>query len=63
MLDTNHSLCFELSPLGSPPMGEGEEKPDLDLDLDLDKQVYHSLKEGGLQHCTCLVKTQGEHPE
>lgn len=46
MLDTNHCLSFEPSPLGSPPMLEGEEK--LELGMDYDKQAYHNLKEGGL---------------
>lgn len=45
MLDTNHCLSFEPSPLGSSPMGEDMEKAGLTMDRD--KQVYHSLKEGG----------------
>lgn len=45
MLDTNHCLSFEPSPLGSPPMGEDMEKAGLEMDHD--KHVYHSLKEGG----------------
>ncbi|KAM3859336.1 myocardin related transcription factor Ab [Diretmus argenteus] len=45
MLDTNHCLSFESSPLGSPPMGEDTDKPGLWTEQD--RQVYHSLKEGG----------------
>ncbi|XP_029933475.1 myocardin related transcription factor Ab isoform X2 [Myripristis murdjan] len=43
MLDTNHCLSFEPSPLGSPPIGEDMEKPGLRTDHD--KHIYHSLKE------------------
>ncbi|XP_040922454.1 myocardin related transcription factor Ab isoform X2 [Toxotes jaculatrix] len=43
MLDTNHCLSFEPSPLGSPPMGDDMEKAGLKMDHDRD--VYHSLKE------------------
>ncbi|CAN9508903.1 unnamed protein product [Ophioblennius macclurei] len=43
MLDTNHCLSFEPSPLGSPPMADDLEKAGLKMDND--KLVYHSLKE------------------
>ncbi|XP_070846205.1 myocardin related transcription factor Ab isoform X4 [Chaetodon trifascialis] len=43
MLDTNHCLSFEPSPLDSPPMGDDMEKARLLMDHD--RQVYHSLKE------------------
>ncbi|XP_029383608.1 myocardin related transcription factor Ab isoform X3 [Echeneis naucrates] len=43
MLDTNHCLSFETSPLGSPAMGDDMEKAGLMMDHD--RHVYHSLKE------------------
>ncbi|XP_026170620.1 myocardin related transcription factor Ab isoform X7 [Mastacembelus armatus] len=43
MLDTNHCLSLEPSPLGSPPMGDDMEKAGLKMDHD--RHVYHSLKE------------------
>lgn len=45
MLDTNHCLSFETSPMGSPPMGDDMEKAGLKMEHD--RHVYHSLKEGG----------------
>ncbi|XP_029953538.1 myocardin related transcription factor Ab isoform X3 [Salarias fasciatus] len=43
MLDTNHCLSFEPSPLDSPPMADDLEKAGLKMDND--RLVYHSLKE------------------
>ncbi|XP_071319336.1 myocardin related transcription factor Ab isoform X5 [Trachinotus anak] len=43
MLDTNHCLSFETSPMGSPPMGDDMEKAGLKMEHD--RHVYHSLKE------------------
>ncbi|XP_077358960.1 myocardin related transcription factor Ab isoform X2 [Festucalex cinctus] len=43
MLDTNHCLSFEHSPLGSPPMGDDMDKAGVRMDHD--RHVYHSLKE------------------
>ncbi|XP_077407442.1 myocardin related transcription factor Ab isoform X3 [Vanacampus margaritifer] len=43
MLDTNHCLSFEHSPLGSPPMGDDLDKAGVRMDHD--RHVYHSLKE------------------
>lgn len=45
MLDTNHCLSFEPSPLDCLPIEEDMEKAGLKMDLD--RHVYHSLKEGG----------------
>lgn len=55
MLDTNHCLSFEISPLDSPPTPEDLEK--LGLRTDHDRHVYHSLKEGGVLSHTCSVET------
>lgn len=68
MLDTNHFLSFERSPLGSPPMGNDMDKAGVRMDHD--RHVYHSLKEGGqsIAACTqdiradlCSVFTLGPH--
>lgn len=50
MLDTNHCLSFEPSPLDSPPMVDDLEKAGLKMDND--RLVYHSLKEGGQSKVT-----------
>ncbi|XP_047194245.1 myocardin related transcription factor Ab isoform X5 [Hippoglossus stenolepis] len=47
MLDTNNCLSFELSPPGSPPMGDDVDMEKAGLKMDHDRHVYHSLKEGG----------------
>lgn len=44
MLDTNHCLSFNPTPLGSPPMADDMVKAALKMDHD--RLVYHSLKEG-----------------
>ncbi|GAA6219985.1 myocardin related transcription factor Ab isoform X3 [Lates japonicus] len=44
MLDTNHCLSFEPSPLDSPPMGDDMDEK-AGLKMDHDRHVYHSLKE------------------
>ncbi|XP_078793682.1 myocardin related transcription factor Ab isoform X6 [Oryzias latipes] len=43
MLDTNHCLSFNPTPLGSPPMADDMVKAALKMDHD--RLVYHSLKE------------------
>lgn len=45
MLDTNHCLSFNPTPLDSPPMADDMVKAALKMDHD--RLVYHSLKEGG----------------
>ncbi|CAB1438111.1 unnamed protein product [Pleuronectes platessa] len=45
MLDTNNCLSFELSPPGSPPMGDDVDMEKAGLKMDHDRHVYHSLKE------------------
>ncbi|XP_069374007.1 myocardin related transcription factor Ab isoform X15 [Paralichthys olivaceus] len=45
MLDTNNCLSFELSPHGSPPMGDDVDMEKAGLKMDHDRHVYHSLKE------------------
>ncbi|KAM9715691.1 myocardin related transcription factor Ab isoform 3-T3 [Menidia menidia] len=45
MLDTNHCLSFQPSPLDSPPMEDDTDKEDLKMDHDSSTLVYHSLKE------------------
>ncbi|XP_062269797.1 myocardin related transcription factor Ab isoform X2 [Platichthys flesus] len=45
MLDINNCLSFELSPPGSPPMGDDVDMEKAGLKMDHDRHVYHSLKE------------------
>ncbi|KAM8890345.1 myocardin related transcription factor Ab isoform 2-T2 [Synchiropus picturatus] len=54
MLDTNHCLSFEPSPLDCSPMEDDMDKSGLKMDHD--RHVYHSLKEGGRSGATHILQ-------